>query len=297
MEEGSSMSADLSLHAALAQARTLLFVPGNRPERFDKALHSGADAVVLDLEDAVPAVAKAAARDAIGAGWLGLQSAGVPVVLRINALDQPVGVQDVAWLGLLARLASPAGVVVPKAESAAALAAFAQRFPDVAVLPLIESAAGYAALYDLASTPGVQRLLVGHIDFMADTGLQCSDDERELAPLRFAVAMATRLHRLAPAVDGVTVAIDDAQRLREDTRRALHFGFGGKLCIHPRQVAVVHEAMLPSAKELDWARRVIAADAAAAGAAVQLDGRMVDAPVVLQSHRTIARAGATRGGR
>ena len=138
------------------------------------------------------------------------------------------------------------------------------------------------------------RLVVGHIDFMADTGLQCSDDERELIPLRFAVAMATRLGALAPAVDGVTVGIDDDERLREDTRRALRFGFGAKLCIHPRQVAIVHEAMMPSAAELRWAERVIAADAAARGAAVQLDGRMVDLPVVLQARRTLARAALTR---
>ena len=109
-------------------------------------------------------------------------------------------------------------------------------------------------------------------------------------PLRFAVAMATRLHRLAPAVDGVTVRIDDDERLRQDTQRALRFGFGGKLCIHPRQVAVVHDALAPSETEIDWARRVIAADAASGGAAVQLDGRMVDLPVVLQARRTLARA-------
>ncbi|HMO47952.1 MAG TPA: CoA ester lyase [Rubrivivax sp.] len=277
--------------AALARARTLLFVPGNRPERFDKALRSGADAVVFDLEDAVPAAAKAAAREAIAAAWPALREAGVPLVLRINALDQAAGSEDQAWLAALLGRGAPAGVIVPKAESAAALCAFGERFAGVALLPLIESAAGHAAVQQIAAQPRVLRLLAGHIDFMADTGLQCSDDEVELAPLRFALAMATRLQRLAPAVDGVTAAVDDAEALRRDTQRALRFGFGGKLCIHPRQVAVVHEAMAPSAAEIDWARRVIAADAAAGGAAVQLDGRMVDAPVVLQARRTLARAG------
>jgi len=107
--------------------------------------------------------------------------------------------------------------------------------------------------------------------------------------------MATRVHQLAPAVDGVTVEIANEARLRGDVQRALRFGFGGKLCIHPRQVAVVHEELAPSASELDWAHRVIAADAAAQGSAVQLDGRMVDRPVVLQAHRTLAR-GAGIGG-
>ena len=102
--------------------------------------------------------------------------------------------------------------------------------------------------------------------------------------------MATRLNLLAPAVDGVTVQIGDHERLRDDTRRALRFGFGGKLCIHPSQVAGVHEAMAPTEQELTWARRVLAADAAAGGAAVQVEGRMVDLPVVLQARRTLARA-------
>lgn len=279
------------LQSPLASARTLLFVPGNRPERFAKALQSGADAVVLDLEDAVPPGAKQAARDAIAQAWPELRRAGVPLVLRINALQSPAGEEDLQWL---VRLAPPAGVMLPKAESAAALQRLHAALPEVPVLPLIESAAGYAALPEIAAAPGVLRLVVGHIDFMADLGLQCSDDERELTPLRFAVAIATRLNKLAPAVDGVTVAIDEPQRLAEDTRRALRLGFGAKLCIHPRQVPGVHAALAPSDDELAWARRVIAADAAADGSAVQLDGRMVDLPVVLQARRALARAGSMR---
>jgi citrate lyase subunit beta/citryl-CoA lyase len=106
--------------------------------------------------------------------------------------------------------------------------------------------------------------------------------------------MATRLQRLAPAIDGVTVSIADAERLRADTLRALRFGFGGKLCIHPRQVGLVHAAMMPSAEDVQWAERVIVADAESAGAAVRLDGRMIDLPVVLQARRTLARARSTR---
>lgn len=273
------------MHEALAQARSLLFVPGNRPERFDKALRSGADAVVLDLEDSVPLQAKAAARQAVAAAWAALSATGVPLVLRLNA-----GEQAAEDLAALAPMLAGAAVMLPKAESPAVLAETAARLPGTALLPLIESAAGYAAVTQIAAAPQVLRLVLGHLDFMADTGLQCSEDENELAPLRFALAMATRLQNLAPAIDGVTVAIDDDERLRRDTQRALRFGFGAKLCIHPRQVAVVHEVFSPTAEQLDWARRVLAADAASGGAAVQLDGRMVDAPVVLQARRLLARA-------
>jgi citrate lyase subunit beta/citryl-CoA lyase len=281
--------------SALAQARTLLFVPGHRPERFAKALASGADAIVLDLEDAVPPGEKAAARAAIAQALPQLAAAGVsgvrgvPVVLRIHTLASDAGVVDLAWLGEQPATAL-GGVMLAKAESAGQVEAVHRRLPSVPLLPLIESAAGYQALPAIAAAPGVCRLVLGHIDFMADTGIRSSEDERELDPLRFAVAIQTRLNRLAPAVDGVTVAIDDEARLRSDTRRALHFGFGAKLCIHPRQVAGIHAALAPSVEELAWARRVIDADHAAQGAAVQLDGRMVDLPVVLQARATVARA-------
>ena len=270
----------------LANARTLLFVPGNRPERFEKALASNPDAVVLDLEDSVPVAEKDNARHSIGGTWNALRSQPVPIVLRINPPATDAGRAD---LTLLRSLDSPAGVMVPKAESAEALASVRAAAPASDLLPLIESAAGLDALANVASALGVLRLVIGHIDFMADTGINCSPDERELDPLRFAVAMQTRLRNLSSPIDGVTTAFADDDRLRSDVARAMKFGFGGKLCIHPRQVAVVHACMVPSADEVAWARRVLHADAGAGGAAVQLDGRMIDLPVVLQARRTLDR--------
>lgn len=287
-----------SATAALRDARSLLFVPGNRPERFDKALTAGADAVILDLEDAVPAEAKATARQAIAQAWPAIRRQPVPVVVRINADGTPAFADDLAMLRALGEAGAGGihGVMLPKAESADAVARVREALGEVPVLALIESAAGHEALPSLARAPGVLRLVVGHIDFMADTGIAVSEGEPELAPLRYAVAIATRLGKLAPAIDGVTVQTSDDARLHDDVARALRFGFGGKLCIHPRQVAAVHAALLPSDQELDWACRVVAADAAAGGAAVQLDGRMVDLPVVLQARRTLARAqGASPG--
>ena len=281
------MSARNSLADACATARTFLFVPGNRPERFEKASRSGADVVILDLEDSVPDAAKPAAREAIAREWERLAALDVPVALRVNAFGTEAGRDDLAWAGPL----NPVAVVAPKAESVDALAAMHERpRGGASLVPLGRKRGRMAGIARLSGAPGVLRLAVGHIDFMADTGLQCDSDESELAPLRFAVAMATRMHRLAPAIDGVTVQIDDEERLRRDTRRAVRFGFGGKLCIHPRQVAIVHECLAPTEEELAWARRVVEADANARGAAVKLDGRMIDVPVVLQARRTLARA-------
>jgi len=275
-------------HSRLAGARSFLFVPGNRPERFEKAAGSGADAVVLDLEDAVPMSEKLIARRSIEKAWPALRSLAVPLVVRINAAELPSGQDDLRWL---VRLEGLAGVMVPKVECSEGLGIVRDLLPSVPILPLIESASGYDALRAISAVPGVLRLVIGHIDFMADVGIQCDRDQSELAPLRFAVAMATRLERLAPAIDGVTADIHDADRLRVDTQRAVRFGFGGKLCIHPRQVGVVHEGLTPSDEEVTWARQVVEADARAYGAAIQLDGRMIDVPVVLQARRTLARAG------
>lgn len=279
--------------SACAAARSFLFVPGNRAHLFDKAVASGADAVVLDLEDSVPLVEKTVARESIKAAWPRLAGAGVPLLIRINAERSDATTADLA---LIAALPAMAAVMLPKAESASAIERVNDRMRSAGVVPIIETAAGLAALPAIAAARGVVRLAVGHIDFMADTGLQCDEIESELIPLRFAVAMATRNAALAPAIDGVTVQIGDEARLRSDTLRALRFGFGGKLCIHPDQVRVVHEVMAPSAAEIEWAHRVIAADAASGGAAVKLDGRMVDLPVVLQARRTLARAAAGKDG-
>ena len=176
----------------VAQARTLLFVPGNRPDRFEKAVRCGSG-------------------------------------------------RDCARLDTVAGHGSTTG----RADQHRRWRNRPRRYPCWS-----RCTAPCAALPSLGGAAGVLRLVVGHIDFMADTGLQCDSDESELAPLRF--------------------------------------GFSGKLCIHPSQVAVVHDAFMPTAEELAWARKVLAADADAGGAAVQVDGRMVDLPVVLQARRTLA---------
>ena len=275
---------------ALAQARSFLFVPGNRPERFIKAVNSGADVVVLDLEDAVPAADKGSARQAIAQAWPQLGPAHVPVIVRMNAIESDMGQDD---LQTMASLHDLSAVMLPKAETSRALAQAHAALPQAALLPLIESAAGYMALDDIAACTGVNRLVLGDIDFMADTGLHASEAATELAPLRFAMAMATRIRQLAPPIDGVTADFRNDTLLRKDAERALRFGFGAKLCIHPRQIPVLHAALVPTAEQVDWAQRVLAADAAAGGSAVQLDGQMIDRPVVMQAQRVLARMPST----
>lgn len=282
---------------ALASARSFLFVPANRPERYAKALASGADAVIIDLEDAVPADGKLAARTQLAEAFARLPAnERSRVLVRINAGGTPWHDDDLLLLAQLAKLEQGelAGVVLPKVESAAELSRVAACVGKAcALLPMLESAAGLAALDALALSPQVLRLVFGNLDFQADVGLACGPDENELLPVRLALVLASRRAGLAAPVDGVTPNTgqsDAGAQVQADAERSRRGGFGGKLCIHPVQVAVVNAAFAPSAAELDWARRVQAAFEAAGGGVFRLDGRMVDAPVLRLAQRTLAQA-------
>ena len=186
-------------------------------------------------------------------------------------------------------------VVVPKAESAAALQPVAAALGGQgALLPLIESAAGLEAVRAIAAAPQVARLLFGHLDFQADLGLACGPDEAELVPVRLQIVLASRLAGVVPPVDGVTTDTQDTALVQSHAARALRGGFGGKLCIHPAQVAAVHAAFAPAPEQADWARRVVDGFAAAQGGVFSVDGRMVDAPVVALARQVLARAAPIR---
>lgn len=265
---------------------SLLFVPASRPERYAKALEAGADGVIIDLEDAVAPADKDSARASLAA-WL---DPAHPVLVRINAADTPWFVAD---LELLARPGVRA-VVLPKAEHADDIEVASRAGNGLPVLPLIESAFGFERRMALAHAEHVERLVFGQIDFQADMNMRCSEDE--LLPFRTALVLASRLAGIAPPIDGVCTAIEDADLLDKESRRARRLGFGGKLCIHPKQVAVVNRAFTPSAEEVAWAQRVIEADARAGGAVVAVDGKMVDKPVVLRAATILREAAARQAG-
>jgi citrate lyase subunit beta/citryl-CoA lyase len=275
--------------SALALARSFLFVPANRPERYAKALASGAGAVVIDLEDAVSVEGKDAARQQLADGFERLTAEErLRVVVRINACGTRWHEEDLRLLNQLSRL-ELAGVVLPKAESTAGISQLAASAGQAcAVLPMLESAAGLAALDLLAGSPQVLRLVFGNLDFQADVGMACDADEVELQPVRLALVLASRRACLVAPVDGVTPGTRDMAQVQADAGRSRRGGFGAKLCVHPAQVAVVNAAFTTSPAEIDWARRVVAASEAAGGGVVSLDGRMVDAPVLRLAQRTLA---------
>ena len=268
--------------SAIAAARSFLFVPGDRPERFGKALAAGADQVILDLEDAVAPARKEEARAAIAA-WL--PTAPQPVLLRVNAAGSAGFAADLA----ICAHSNVAGIMIPKAEAVDALAEAHRAAPKAALLPLIESARGLRAAEALAAAPGVVRLVFGSVDFQLDLGIP--EEGAPLAMFRSELVYASRLGGAAPPVDGVTVALDNQAQLQSDTARARAFGFGGKLCIHPRQVEAVNAGFEPSEREIAWARRIMDAVASADSAAVAVDGELVDRPVILKAQSILGRAG------
>ena len=268
----------------LSLARSFLFVPGHRPERFAKALASGADAVIVDFEDAVPLDAKDTARDALLVAWSGLDAAErARLLVRVNPAGTPWHEAD---LTAVASLSGLGAVMLPKAENAQQIE-HACRASGVPVLPLIESAEGVGQMDAIARAPGVLRLGLGHIDLQADLGMSCGADEAELAPIRVALVVASRRAGLPAPVDGVTTATTDTDVLARDAQRSRRLGFSAKLCIHPAQVAGVHQALAPTETECDWARRVLAAELAAGGGAFSVDGKMVDPPVLLLARKIL----------
>jgi citrate lyase subunit beta/citryl-CoA lyase len=251
--------------------RSYLFVPGNRPERFAKAIASGAGAVILDLEDAVPPEGKAAAREAV-CQWL--RSHAGAAWVRINGAETEFFEEDLRALAAV----QIRGVLLPKAESPPEL--------EMPVIPLIESAAGLWNALQVARGPRVERLAFGSVDFQLDAGIQGEDEALLFA--RSQLVLVSRIARLAAPIDGVTVQIGDAARLERDVARSRALGFGAKLCIHPNQIELVERGFAPTQDELRWARAVVSAFDRAAGNAVRLEGKLIDLPVVERARRLLA---------
>lgn len=279
-------------------ARSLLFVPATSEKKIDRAFASAADGVIVDLEDAVAVSEKPAARRALGA-ILSIPRR-LPVYVRVNATSTPFCFQDL----LAVTVAGIAGVVLPKAESAHEMKTIdwlllqlenerglaARSCP---VMPIIETARGLGSVDAIAAaTPRIKRLLFGAVDLAADMTIDLDDDSGAIAQARFAIARASRTASLEAPFDTAFVDIKDSERLRASAERARALGFSGKACIHPAQIDIVNEVFTPSSGELERAARIVAAfeQAEASGqAALALEGRMIDYPVVEKARRLLER--------
>jgi citrate lyase subunit beta/citryl-CoA lyase len=261
----------------IEQARSFLFVPADRPDRFEKASASGADVVVLDLEDAVPANSRDEARANVRA-WL---DAGHRAVVRINAYgtaDYEKDVEAMAGCDFGAMLAK----TVSPVDATAVRAVLGEGIPLIA---LVESASGILAAPMIAAVPGVVRLAFGSIDYAAELGLDLQLRD-SLLFAQSALIVASAAAGISSPIDGVTTNFASADAVREDATHGRRLGFSGKLCIHPNQIEPVHASYAPSDADVAWAQQILAV--ATSGAATQLNGEMVDAPVVARARRILA---------
>jgi citrate lyase subunit beta/citryl-CoA lyase len=287
------MTGTVAPHPA-ATAITALFVPGDRPERFAKAAASGADVIVIDLEDAVAPGSKAAARSA-AAHALTAAGGGVRALVRINPAGTEAFRLDLSALLADGLPAGLLGVVLAKAENTADIESLRRMLPaGLALIPLVESALGLREADALASVSGVTRLAFGAVDFALD--INAGTANQYLAYARSRLVAASRAAGIAAPLDSPSTEIRDAAAVAASAAHGKGFGFGGKLCIHPAQLGAVAGAFGPTPEETTWARTVVAADAEAGGAAVQLDGAMVDAPVVERARRILQLAGLQPAG-
>lgn len=244
-----------------------LFVPANRPELFAKAAGCGADAIILDLEDAVTEETKDSARKV-----LQMAPNSLPVLVRINAQGTPWHDSDIAEVAKFPF----AGVVVPKVEDGMTVRAVALALARP-VIATVESARGLSNARAIASVEGVARLAFGSVDFCADLG--CAHSRDVLLPVRSELVLASRLADIPAPLDGVTLRVNDQVATFEDAVHARSLGMTGKLCVHPKQISEVKRAFSPSEEEVSWARRVLSSG----DGVLLIDGAMVDEPVRIRA--------------
>ena len=276
---------------SVPRLRSLLFAPAVRPDFVERLGERGADAVVIDCEDATPANAKAEGRANAARLAPVLAASGVAVTVRVNAQPTEWFVDDVRE-GLSDALVA---VVVPKVESLAGLDAVdaalsAAGFDDLGVIAGLETALGVADSRQLLAHPRVVAGYFGAEDFIADMGGVRTASNDEVATARSMVALAGRLAGV-PVLDQVVTDFGDLDRFRAECASARALGYAGKLCIHPGQVAVANDGFVPSAAEVARARALLDAyeEASARGvAAIDFEGQMVDEPLAAQARRVIA---------
>ncbi|WP_442596247.1 HpcH/HpaI aldolase/citrate lyase family protein [Parapusillimonas sp. JC17] len=269
--------------------RAALFVPASRPERFSKAMAAGADAIIIDLEDAVETSLKAQARTHVLEFARG--NPDTAFMLRVNGAGSEWFDADIE---LCRQCPSLSAVVLPKAESAAQVARAAAAGKPV--IPIVESAAGVLALAALAASPAVERLSFGSLDLMLETGTapDTAGAQLLLDHIRCQILLHSAASGLAAPLDGVYPNFSDREGLERIATQVAQMGFGGMLCIHPAQVPIIVRAFSPPESEQAWAKRVVAVADETGSFAFQLDGKMVDAPVIERARRILA-AGVQSG--
>lgn len=261
--------------------RSFLFVPANRTERYSKALNSGSDAVIIDLEDAIPTEHKLESR-ALLKQWL-LDHPTEKVMIRVNSDQTEWFAEDIQ----LAQLSNVIALVLPKAEQQQAFEII-QQIHSIDVYPIIETPYGMAHVEQIAQFPAVQALMFGSIDFQLE--MDMCGDALELMYFRNRIVLASKLAGIANPIDGVTADFSNTELVITETLQAKKLGFQGKLCIHPNQVKIVNQTFDPSPEDIQWAQEIIEAVQAANGQTISLNGKMIDKPIISKAEKILKQA-------
>ncbi|TVR13994.1 MAG: CoA ester lyase [Planctomycetota bacterium] len=257
--------------------QSYLFVPATQPDRYLKARESGADAVIIDLEDAVAPHEKNLARDHLREALKSDRN----FLVRINS-------QGTEWFEddlRLIRSCAPRGIIIPKIESASLIeTVILKEIPARTLLfPLIESAEGMNNCQTIARAKQVKALIFGTLDFQLDLNLKLSNES--LNPFRLALTLASRLANISPPIDGVCTDIHNTRELEAQLASAIAVGFSGKLCIHPTQVPATRRAFSPTESDRAWAQEILEAAASSGGAVIAFKGQMIDKPIIQRAEQ------------
>ena len=257
-----------------------LFVPADRPERYSGAAASGADAVIIDLEDAVAPDRKPTARASLCEALNSTPASATPLFVRINSITTTWHADDMAAISRLLSSGQLAGLMLPKTETANDIETIRTALdPGTVIIALIETAVGLAHAEEIARA--AHRIAFGSIDFAADTG--CDHSREALLFARSRLVIAARVARKHAPIDGVTRSVRNEDEIEADARYGASLGLKAKLLIHPAQIAPARRGLAPTQAEIAWAEQILAGSGN--GGAVSLDGQMVDAPVIARARQ------------
>ena len=275
-------------HPKLELNRSYLFVPGNRPERFSKAINSGTDVVIIDLEDAVPTEEKDSARQTVFDYFEENIKFSIPVYLRVNSMKSIHGLKDVISLTECNNL--PFGIVIPMVDSPEEVSWYDNYFKNISsdfkYIVIIETAIGLENVEAIAfSSDNIFALGFGSADYTSQTGSNLDWDA--LLYARSRIVNAAAMAGIYP-IDGVWPDITDSEGLEYETKKVSCLGFNGKIAIHPNQISGIHEGFKPSSKEIEFAKKVVSEYENSGGGVITVEGKMIDEPLVVSARRTIA---------
>lgn len=270
--------------------KVYLFAPGNSERKIKKALHLGADAVIIDLEDAVVSSDKEKARQLVNTilNSPEIEDCQSKIFVRINSHKTPWFFEDIQMIKNVFRLD---GIMIPKSEDRTTITLAAELLNrDIEIIPLIESAAGVYKIEEvLVSHQAVRKVAFGSVDFALDLGIEWSEEGLERDHAMSTIVLASRALGAEPPIDAVFPVIENKDSFVADTKKGKQIGFFGKMVIHPKQMNWVKEVYSPNEKQIEWSKKVIDVfETAEHKGAIDLDGKLIDLPVYLLAKRLIA---------